>query len=154
MHLSPVPPTCSISCHGGLPPHPRRIRGSVYDEGRLPCLSGSIALADRVSLPPVYCNGRMGNETSLPDVQPVRTPSLRHGRDDLSSEPPSPADLVPRHVVAHQPKARGQRPWTAGACLGSGAIGRPGPASRSSDAPWFGPVGTRLPARSRWTRRT
>jgi len=115
MHLSPVFPTCSISCHGGLPLHPRRIRGSVYDGGRLPYLFGSIALADRVSLPPVHCNGRMGNEASLHDVQPVRTPSLRHGRDDLSSEPPSPADLVPRHVVAHQPKARGQRPWTAGA---------------------------------------
>ena len=53
MHLNPVPPTRSISCHGGLPPHPRRIRGSVCDGGSLPCLSGSIALADRVSLSPV-----------------------------------------------------------------------------------------------------
>ena len=50
MHLNPVPST-SISCHGGLPPHPRRIRGPVYDGGRLPCISGSDALANRVSLP-------------------------------------------------------------------------------------------------------
>src|SRR3990172_1654404 len=113
MHLSPVSPTGSISCHGGLPSHPRRIRGSVCDGGRLPCLSGSNALANRVSLSPMHCDRGMGDKTSVPDVQPVRTPSLRHGRNDLSPEPPSSADLVPRHVVAHQPKARGQRPWTA-----------------------------------------
>jgi len=112
MHLNPVPST-SISCHGGLPPHPRRIRGPVYDGGRLPCISGSDALANRVSLPPMHCDRGMGYKTSVHDVQPVRTPSLRHGRNDLSPEPPSPADLVPRHVVAHKSKARGQRPWTA-----------------------------------------
>src|SRR4030067_971920 len=91
MHLNPVPST-SISCHGGLPPHPRRIRGPVYDGGRLPCISGSDALANRVSLPPMHCDRGMGYKTSVHAVRPGRPPSLRHGRRDLSPEPPPPAD--------------------------------------------------------------
>ena len=136
--MNPVPPTCSISCHGGLPAHALRIRGPVYDGGRLPCLSGSDALANRVSLPPMHCDRGMGYKTSVHDVQPVRTSSLRHGRNDLSPEPPSPADLVPRHVVAHKSKARGQRPWTAGVARArklSDGLGLPpeAPARHGSD---------------------
>lgn len=121
MHLSPVTPTCSIPGRGGLPTHPHRIRGSVCDGEGLPGLPGSTALADRISLPPVHRTRQLGDQTSLHDVQRLRAPNLRHRWDGLSPKSPSLADLVPCHVVGHQPKARGQRAWIAEAA-GAGEL--------------------------------
>ena len=75
----------------------------------MPRLLDPLSLAVGVSVLAVCHRRWMGNQPGLADVSPVRTPDLRDSGDDFPPESPSVADLVPGHVVGHQPKARGQR---------------------------------------------
>ena len=105
MHLTPVHPRCSGLRRGGLYADPRRIRTALRHRRCVPCLSGSAAVADRVLLPPVHNQRQLDNYTTPHDVPPVWIPSLGHGRDDLPSNPPSFAGLVPSHVVDDRSEA-------------------------------------------------
>ena len=79
----------------------------------MPRLLDPLSLAVGVSLRAMRHRWRMGNQPRLADVPPVRTPDFRDSGDDFPPEPPPVADLVPGHVVGHQPKARSQRPGIA-----------------------------------------
>ena len=75
----------------------------------MPGILDPLSLADGVYLRAMRHRWWMGNQPRLADVPPVRTPDLRDSGDDFSPESPFVADLVPGHVVGHQPKARSQR---------------------------------------------
>src|SRR5437870_2033375 len=102
MHLTPVCPRRSgvteLQC-GGRHADPRWVRTALRHRRCLPCLPGSAAVAERILLPPVHDQRQLDNNTMPFDVPAMWVSSFGHCGDDLPSNPPSIAGLVPSYVV-------------------------------------------------------